>query len=63
MELWIARDLDGSLYLYTEKPCLVSNSYFDTRSIDGEHMYLGDYSRCTEITFENSPQKVELKLL
>lgn len=62
MELWIARDLDGSLYLYTEKPKLVCESYFDTRSISGEQMLIGDYSRCPEITFENSPQKVELKL-
>lgn len=60
MKLWIARDSNGLLTVYNEKPNLYYNEYWD-----------GDYStQCIdlpkemfpEVTFENSPMEVELKL-
>ena len=58
MELWIARDKDGLIYLYMKKPTLITH-YFDTKYLIGEI----DETSFPEITFENSPQKVELKLV
>ena len=59
MNLWIARDKDGSLYLYYEKPkkcrsiflCDVNNG-----------MWL-DRNKFPEVTFENSTREIELKLI
>lgn len=57
MKLWIARDKDGMLYVSEEKPQLYGD-YFDTE--------LGSfYSEIPsglfpEVTFENSPQEVEI---
>lgn len=59
MKLWIARDEIGCLYLYNKPPRL-ENSYFlpqkgyDCLSLDSELF--------PEITFENSPQEVEIVL-
>lgn len=63
MKYWIARD-DYGLYLFEEKPYLKKNrmgvDVFRTRGnsykIDGDLFY-------KEVTFENSPQEVELKLI
>lgn len=58
MKLWVARDKDGTLYISEEKPQLCID-YFDTE--------LGTfYSEIpsglfSEITFENSPQEVEVE--
>ena len=59
IKLWIARDKDGGLYLWRNKP---------TCGMDGK--FYGGTLRgalwgCLfpEITFENSPQQVELKLI
>lgn len=68
-KLWIARDEDGSLFLYRLKPRLplldskekkfvVSD---ETQSIVGEFMEI-DSDLFPELTFENSPQLVEFKL-
>ena len=58
MKLWIARDKSGFLYLHDKKPTLdgeywVSNGSWS--SIDIEQF--------PEVTFENSPQELELKLI
>lgn len=58
MKLWIARDADSLLYLYSEEPVLIGN-YFDTKYLIGEI----DETSFQEVTFENSPQEVELKLI
>lgn len=58
MKLWIARDEDGLIYLYMKKPYLITH-YFDTEYLIGEI----DKDLFSEITFENSPQEVELKLI
>ena len=59
MKLYIARDEDGSLYLYDNLPeklntCFIQQGYKDV-------MRLSD-NLFQEVTFDNSPQEVELKL-
>lgn len=59
MELWIARDFEGDIYAYGRKP--------DRH----EKVFYSDTNECIklrtdsfpEVTCENSPKKVELKLL
>ena len=57
-KLWIARDEDGLIYLYMKKPYLNAH-YFDTKYLIGEI----DKDLFPEVTLENSPQEVELKLV
>ena len=60
MELWIARDKNGMLTLFDGEPFL-----------KGKHFACNDLTSAIilevdmfpEVTFENSPQKVELKLI
>lgn len=64
MKLWIARNQDGSLWLHEEKPSLVydeelRNWYYEK----GSFLDFYDESLFPEVTFENSPQMVELKLV
>jgi hypothetical protein len=60
MKLWIARDKDGGLFLYSKEPTLYGD-YYDSPigTLFGE---LDNYI-FPEVTFENSPQEVELKLV
>lgn len=58
MKLWIARDKDGLIYLYMKKPVLITH-YFDVKYLIGEV----NKTSFPEVTFENSPQEVELKLV
>ena len=62
MKLWIARDKDGMLFLYKDEPKLAySNAhYFDVVNSEGYVLPIGLYP---EVTFENSPQEAELKLV
>lgn len=60
MKLWIARDKDGYLYLYDKKP-IQEKDYFDSNT-EGKYNTLLHSSYFFEVTFENSPQEVELKL-
>lgn len=63
MKLWIARDLDGILHLYVNKPKLDSNDNMYYIDSDMEDDYLNiDKNMFPEVTFENSPQMVEIKL-
>jgi len=67
MKLWIARDKDGELCLYGNKPELVKieentiHEFWQDSSIDGYYCYLNN-NEFSEITFENSPQEIELRL-
>lgn len=61
MVLWIARDKDGYLYIYDKKP-LRKKDYFDADAYSRFNTLLLS-SHFPEVTFENSPQKVELKLI
>ena len=58
MKLWIARDKDGTLWMYNAKP----NKYTSNFDLP-EGSYELNYNLFPEVTFENSPREVELKLL
>lgn len=71
-KLWIARDKNGYLYLYNNKP--IRNKEFDSFEINDDeseckNIILYDDSieldseLFPEVTWENSPQQVELKLI
>ena len=64
MKFWIARDKDGSLWMYDDEPILRSENSFGVKP-NGETKPakpLHDWY-FPEVTFENSPQEVELKLI
>ena len=67
MKLYIARDgNDGNLCLYREKPSLLyDGDEFDIINKNGENILVGilEKSDFSEITFENSPQQIELNLI
>ena len=61
MKLWIARDKNGSLTVYNTKPKLYFDDFWDG---DYSTHYIDlDKDMFPEVTFENSPQEVELKLM
>lgn len=60
MELWIARNCNNCLYMYDERP-KQHNGFFS--SSDWCIIYPIDDDLFPEVTFENSPKKVELKLI
>jgi hypothetical protein len=57
MKFWIARDKSGFLYLYDEKPIFDGEDWLS----NGFYTIL-DLEYFPEVTFESSPQEVELKL-
>ena len=60
MKLWIARDIDGGLYLYPNKP--IKGDYrFTCGYVFDDYIQL-DSDEFPEVTFENSPQVVKLIL-
>lgn len=59
MKLYVARDFGGGLYLFPEKPILRT----DYKYWDGDNWFKIDQDLFPEVTFENSPQEVELKLI
>jgi hypothetical protein len=60
MGLWIARDENGRLDLYTEEPYLTEwDGHGRIWDSDSDYMELPKYLY-PEVTFENSPVKVEL---
>lgn len=64
MKLWIARDKQGQIGLYYKKPnWRICVGYKIADWLDGRLLgYLED-NEFPEVTFENSPQEVELKLI
>lgn len=68
MKLWIARDTDNSLSISNHKLIYVglitdwtpTKEYYDDDT--SFHVYI-DENLFPEVTFENSPQEVELKLV
>lgn len=59
MDLWIARDSNGSIFLHSEKPQLNDTyGYWDSYE-----SFKLDTDSFPVVTFENSPKKVELKLI
>ena len=57
MELWIARDMGGRLTLHCERPIWIANrGWNNVWAIPDSNIF-------PEVTFENSPKKVEIKLV
>ena len=61
MKLWIARDKNG-LFLYAKKP-MFFEGLNEFGCMIGEEFYELPSNWLPEVTFENSPQEVELKLI
>ena len=63
MKLWIARDFDGRLYVHSIKPFLIQPKidapWWDNEDDNTLRLKDEDFP---EVTFENSPMEVELKL-
>lgn len=55
--VWVARDDDGSLWIYTTKPVEACGMFHCSAASEMFHI---DDSVYPEITFENSPIKVKL---
>lgn len=61
MKLWIARDKNGALALYTVEPILYYGVQYE--GTYKSQMIELDENLFPEVTFENSPQVVEVKLV
>lgn len=59
MKMWIARDKSGGLYLFPEKP-IKDDAY---EYYEGDNWYKIDTGLFPEVTYDNSPQQVEIKLI
>lgn len=55
MKMWLARDKDGPLFIHVNKPQLSKEYCF----WDSDYWFVPDEDH-PEVTFENSPQEVEL---
>jgi hypothetical protein len=64
-QLWVARNKDYSLFLYTSKPTKQGNRFVGEIDEDGYYALSIQLNKglLPEVTFENSPQEVELKLI
>ena len=64
MEFWIARDKDETLWLFKEYPIKKGEIFYPTDTT-GKFTYYRSMPEdiFPEVTFENSPRKVELKLV
>ena len=60
MKLWIARNTDNTLALFQSKPILEDLNWDET--LNEDYMFIPEYLY-PEVTFENSPQQVEIKLV
>lgn len=60
MKMWISRDADGELHLNYDKPTKHGGIMWINQKSDYMELYPEDYP---EVTFENSPKEVELKLI
>lgn len=58
MKLWIARNKSGKLFMYTNRHEIVCDGFYF-----GSGQSLLDNDLFPEVTFENSPREVELKLM
>lgn len=56
--MWIARNEDGTLVLHESEPYCPHDTWHNSN----QEMYL-DKNLFPEVTFENSPREVELKLI
>lgn len=61
MKLWIARNKDNTLVLFQSKPVLTDDLDWN-EILNEDWMFIPEYLY-PEVTFENSPQQVKLKLI
>ena len=61
MELWIARDRDGDLRIFNQKP-YSENGIFRTKNNDDCYIFI-ENNKFLEVLFENSPQKIKIELI
>lgn len=61
MKFWIARNTDNTLVLFQSKPILGVDFTWE-ETLNEDCMYIEEYL-FPEVTFENSPQQVEIKLV
>ena len=62
--MWIARDLNGPIWVYKSKPNKNDDSYFsssDTIGFQLHENYLQIFG-IDNLTFENSPIEIEIKV-
>lgn len=59
--MWIARDKSGEVYLYEAKP--IRGAVYFCPSPEHHNMMYIDEEVYPELTWENSPKQVELKLI
>lgn len=57
--MWVARDKDGELYLYSLKP-IKGDKHFVCNTFNSEYMQL-DSDILSEVTWENSPVEIEIR--
>lgn len=62
MKLWIAREKCGALFIYSTKPYKSQESHV-FKVDDGIFMGVLNSQEFLDVTFENSPMEVELKLI
>ena len=63
MKLWIARDRNGELWIYDHKPIKKDGIFQSDFSLEECRAAELPEWVLPEITFNNSPQEVELKLV
>ena len=59
-KFWIARDKDESLCMFQQKPKLNHLNRWADGNINHSHLYSALFP---EVTFENSPKRVEINLI
>lgn len=62
MKMWIARDASGRLNIYRAQP-IKNSCYFNGFDKAGLRSTPIDPTQFPEVTFENSPQMIELVLI
>ena len=64
MKMYIARDWDGALFIFKDRPILEDDGEQKIWVSIGAESCIGINCRLfPEVTFENSPMEVELKLI
>jgi hypothetical protein len=57
LKMYVARDYDGYIFLYAERPKLLNGVW------NSDRLLMLNETDFPEVTFENSPMEVELKLI
>lgn len=63
MKIWIARDSNGELWAYDHKPIKKDGIFQSDFELDKCFAFELPEFLLNEVTFENSPKEVELKLI